>query len=71
VPGVELAEDVTPVSPHLPLNKETVERRLAQYENLCDPEHDGNGDPCPIDDCMAPPEPTCVEATCGPSDPWG
>jgi hypothetical protein len=56
--------------PSLPLNKKTVERRLTQYQKLCDPEHDAEGNPCGIDDCVAPPEPTCVDSTCGPSDPF-
>lgn len=55
----------------LPLNQQTVMRRNQQYQSLCDPSVDGEGNPCPIDDCIAPPEPTCVDNTCGPEDPFG
>ncbi|MBN2192516.1 MAG: hypothetical protein JW751_06835 [Polyangiaceae bacterium] len=57
--------------PHLPLSKQTITRRQHQYEALCDPMVDGNGEPCPIDECAMPPEPTCQDDTCGPIDPWG
>lgn len=50
--------------PFTPLNKTTIERRQKQYDNLCDPRTDGNGDPCPIDDCVPPPTPVCVAGHC-------
>lgn len=57
--------------PYLPLSKETITRRQDQYEDLCDPMVDGSGNPCPIDECAMPPEPTCEGNVCGPIDPWG
>lgn len=57
--------------PYLPLRQETVDRRIDQYEELCTPGVDGGGRPCGIDDCALPPEPTCVDNTCGPEDPFG
>ena len=50
--------------PYLALNRQTVERRLAQYTAICDPYTDGQGNPCPIDDCMPPPELECVDNEC-------
>lgn len=55
----------------LPLNKETVMRRNEQYQEHCSPSVDGQGNPCGIDDCILPPEPTCENNTCGPEDPFG
>ncbi len=52
------------------LNRETIERRQEQYDALCDWQYDGNGERCPIDDCITPPTPTCVNQTCGPTDLW-
>ena len=57
--------------PYLPLNQQTVARRLQQYQNLCNPQVDGRGNPCPVDECMQPPPATCVDGMCGPIDPFG
>ena len=57
--------------PYLPLNQATIDRRLGQYQTHCDPQVDGNGNPCPIDECMLPPDPTCADNVCGPLDPFG
>jgi len=57
--------------PYLPLNRETIARRQDQYDELCDPMVDGSGNPCPVDECVMPPEPTCEDNACGPLDPWG
>jgi hypothetical protein len=52
----------------IPMNKTTNERREKQYAALCDPQHDGQGNPCGIDDCISPPPITCVNGQCaGPS----
>lgn len=50
--------------PYLPMNVETLERRLAQYTDLCDPSVNGAGNPCPIDDCVQPPELECLAGEC-------
>jgi len=50
--------------PSLPLSKSTVDRRQAAYRALCSPNHDGHGNSCPIDDCIAPPPITCVDQKC-------
>ncbi len=57
--------------PYLPLSQDAIDRRLEQYQNLCNPQVDGAGNPCPIDECMMPPDPTCVDNVCGPVDPFG
>lgn len=51
--------------PYIPQNKETLERRRAQYTALCEPRTDGQGMPCPIDDCVQMPDAVCVNGTCG------
>jgi hypothetical protein len=50
--------------PGLIQNKTTVARRQAHYAALCDPSTDGQGRPCPIDDCMMPPALACVKGQC-------
>lgn len=50
--------------PTLVQNRETRDRRAAQYDAHCDPSFDGNGDPCPIDDCISPPALSCTENVC-------
>jgi hypothetical protein len=49
---------------YLPLNKQTVARRKQQHQSLCDPERNEQGEPCGIDDCAVPPQPTCVAGLC-------
>jgi hypothetical protein len=60
--------------PYLALAESTVSRRTAQYEKLCDPREDRNGDPCGIDDCAMPPQVVCQEGVCAPvagaGAPW-
>jgi hypothetical protein len=46
------------------VNTATAKRRSKQYEAKCTYGQDGNGDPCPIDDCIAPPAVTCDNGTC-------
>jgi hypothetical protein len=50
--------------PYLPLSHVTIARRQAQYQALCDPQTDGQGNPCPIDDCIPPPPAMCIEDRC-------
>ena len=50
--------------PYLALSKTTVERRLTQYAALCNPNEDGQGNLCPIDDCAQPPILMCTDKTC-------
>jgi Kazal-type serine protease inhibitor domain len=50
--------------PSLIQNKTTVGRRQGQYASLCDPRTDGQGRPCPIDDCMMPPPLVCTQGQC-------
>lgn len=52
--------------PSIPQNRATVERRQAQYRMHCDPRVDGMGDPCPVDDCIAPPPLSCTAGACAP-----
>ena len=55
--------------PHLLVNRTTAERRAAQHASLCDPWTDGQGNPCPIDECLIPPTPDCIDSVCT-SEPW-
>ena len=50
--------------PYLPLSKTTIERRNASYTKLCDPAKDGQGKPCPIDDCVPLEAILCEDNTC-------
>lgn len=52
--------------PSTPLNRATVARRNAQYMSLCTPGRDGNGQPCPEDDCSIPPPLECRMGACVP-----
>jgi len=50
--------------PHLVESKTVVNRRQAQYGSLCTPDKDGQGNPCPIDDCAMPPALECNAGRC-------
>ena len=50
--------------PSIIMNSATRERRQAQYTALCDPNHDAAGNPCPIDDCIMPPQLVCSSGVC-------
>jgi hypothetical protein len=50
--------------PFLPLLETTIQRRQAQYDALCNPRHDGQGNPCGVDDCVVPPPVTCRDGAC-------
>jgi hypothetical protein len=51
--------------PYIPQNQETLERRRTQYTALCEPGKNGQGMPCPIDDCVQMPDGVCDDGTCG------
>jgi hypothetical protein len=50
--------------PSLPLNKAAIERRKASYAKLCDPNTDGKGQRCPIDDCVPLTAAVCDNHVC-------
>jgi hypothetical protein len=50
--------------PYIPLSKQTVERRAAQHAQRCNPQKDGSGQPCGIDDCALPPALSCQAGVC-------
>jgi hypothetical protein len=50
--------------PGLIQNRQTHDRRQLQYKTTCDPRFDGQGKPCPIDDCIMPPPLSCSQGTC-------
>jgi hypothetical protein len=50
--------------PYIPLSQTTVSRRNAQYAQLCTPDKDGQGNPCPIDDCAGPGPIACKAGHC-------
>jgi len=50
--------------PYIPLSKTTVDRRQTQYQDLCTPGQDGQGNPCGIDDCALPPQIECQAGHC-------
>jgi hypothetical protein len=56
--------------PFIPLNTQTVERRLEQHAALCNPRVDGSGQPCPIDDCAMPSPAVCAAGSCA-GEPFG
>jgi hypothetical protein len=56
--------------PYIPLNTATIQRRLDQHSMLCEPSRDGQGNPCPIDDCIMPAPAMCIDGRCG-GDPFG
>jgi hypothetical protein len=49
---------------YLPQTKVTAARRMAQYQALCNPHVDGNGEPCAVDDCATPGKVACTGGTC-------
>lgn len=51
--------------PHIAVSTATIARRTAQYRKYCEPQKDGNGRPCPIDDCSRPPPAVCKKGKCG------
>jgi hypothetical protein len=55
---------------YLPQTKTTVTRRMSQYKALCNPQTNGKGQPCGIDDCARPGAIACIEGACkaAPSD---
>jgi hypothetical protein len=50
--------------PYIPLSKVTVDRRTAQYNMFCTPGKDGQGNPCPVDDCAGPGPIACKAGHC-------
>jgi hypothetical protein len=50
--------------PSLIQNVATRDRRQTEYSVVCTPGYDGQGNPCPIDDCMMPPPLECVAGEC-------
>ena len=50
--------------PYIPLAKESVDRRAAQYQALCTPGQDGSGKMCGIDDCASPGMLACATGHC-------
>jgi hypothetical protein len=48
----------------IPQTKATAQRRLDEHAALCDPRHDAQGNPCPVDDCILPPPLTCTNGRC-------
>ena len=50
--------------PYVALSKTTVARRAAAHTRLCDPEKNGNGESCGIDDCALPGMLSCEAMTC-------
>jgi hypothetical protein len=50
--------------PYLPQTKQTAARRLQQYGALCNPNKDGSGMSCGVDDCALPGAIACVSGTC-------
>jgi hypothetical protein len=51
--------------PFIPLNVDTVNRRTQQYNSLCTPGIDGQGNPCAVDDCAGPGPAACNAGHCG------
>jgi hypothetical protein len=51
----------------LPQTKTTAARRAQQHAALCNPNKDGKGQTCAIDDCVAPGKLSCVAGTCQPA----
>jgi hypothetical protein len=49
---------------YLPQTKATQERRAAQYAKLCNPQVDGKGQACGIDDCAQPQALLCTAGAC-------
>ena len=49
---------------YLPQTKNMQARRQAQYDKLCNPQKDGQGNGCGIDDCARPNGVTCIAGAC-------
>ena len=49
---------------YLPQTKTTQARRQAEYDKLCNPQKDGQGQACGIDDCAQPSGLSCVNGAC-------
>jgi len=49
------------------MNKTTANRRMAQYQALCTPGRNAQGQPCPIDDCAQPALLECSQNMCIPA----
>jgi len=49
---------------YVPQTKNTQARRQAQYDKLCNPQKDGKGNGCGIDDCAQPSGVVCIAGTC-------
>ena len=54
--------------PHLMQNRTTRDRRQAQYDAHCYWGQDGQGNPCPVDECIQPPVLTCSNGHCAVAD---
>jgi hypothetical protein len=46
------------------MNVETADRRRAQYQALCTPGKNAQGQPCPVDDCALPAPLACIGQVC-------
>lgn len=46
------------------MNVETANRRVAQYQALCTPGKNAQGQPCPVDDCVQPASLACIGGRC-------
>jgi hypothetical protein len=46
------------------VNVTTANRRMAQYQMVCTPGQNAQGQPCPIDDCALPPPLACTDQVC-------
>ena len=49
---------------YLPQTTAVIARRAAQYQSLCNPGVDGSGSPCPVDECIPPPQVVCINHAC-------
>jgi hypothetical protein len=49
---------------YLPQTKVTATRRGDQYKALCNPQTNGKGQPCGIDDCAVPGAIACLDGMC-------
>jgi hypothetical protein len=49
---------------YLPQTKTTATRRLQQHTALCDPQRDGKGSPCGVDDCAIGGPLACLGGVC-------
>jgi hypothetical protein len=53
------------------VNVATANRRMAEYQALCTPGRNAQGQPCGIDDCALPPPLACVSESCVPATDAG